>query len=82
MCMQVANGMSALHECGLVHGNLKTSNLLIDNDGECLECAASCSFGCMGILFDCREMLSGPHAHACMRQRSPTHALTMRLYAE
>ncbi len=31
---QVATGMSQLHERNIVHGDLKTSNLLIDRDGR------------------------------------------------
>jgi serine/threonine protein kinase len=39
--VQVATGVSCLHERSIVHGDLKTSNLLIDRDGRNLTCVVT-----------------------------------------
>lgn len=45
VCLDVALGLNALHECGIVHGDLKSENVLIFA-GDSGPVAKLCDFGC------------------------------------
>ncbi len=49
---QVATGMSALHERKMLHGDLKTSNLLIERDGNRLTSIIT-DFGAFSVVTAC-----------------------------
>lgn len=57
---QVAVGMAHLHSLNIVHRDLKTSNILIDEDEDC----RVADFGLSGIMKDDQELIGGvgtPH---------------------
>jgi serine/threonine protein kinase len=45
LCLDVARGLEVLHTCGIVHGDLKSENVLIFHDDVGLV-AKLCDFGC------------------------------------
>lgn len=48
LCYDIANGLKALHECGIVHGDVKSENVLVF-DHERGYIAKLCDFGCAVI---------------------------------
>jgi serine/threonine protein kinase len=56
LCRDVCRGLSALHSCGIVHGDIKAENVLIFGDSSKGYVAKLSDFGCSIILDTYRHM--------------------------
>ncbi|KAI9771511.1 MAG: hypothetical protein M1840_002131 [Geoglossum simile] len=50
LCRDIANGLQALHACGIVHGDVKSENVLVFTDGNGLPVAKLNDFGTASVL--------------------------------
>jgi serine/threonine protein kinase/tetratricopeptide (TPR) repeat protein len=57
--LQIADGLAAAHRRGVVHGNLKPSNVFITNDGHAKVLELGAAAAAVAAIADARRTLSG-----------------------
>ncbi|KAL2833811.1 kinase-like domain-containing protein [Aspergillus cavernicola] len=57
LCLHVASGLEALHQCGIVHGDLKTENVLVFSDERGCYIAKLADFGFSIVEKSVNEMV-------------------------